>query len=188
MQAGLGRFMQVFADQGVSERVRFLYPNVSENGRSIDTMVHSKVMIVDDSRAAGRLGQPEQPLVRRRHRMRSRLRGDQRRSSQADRRRARPPGRPFLRRERERGRGGDGADRLAHQGGRVARAERPQPRADRARSMRRPARSRRSRNSAIPSARSRRRNSPSPSSASGRRRAASAASRRSSPPGCSSSC
>ena len=48
MQAGLGRFMQVFADQGVSERVRFLYPNVAENGRSIDTMVHSKVMVVDD--------------------------------------------------------------------------------------------------------------------------------------------
>jgi uncharacterized membrane protein YdjX (TVP38/TMEM64 family)/phosphatidylserine/phosphatidylglycerophosphate/cardiolipin synthase-like enzyme len=48
MQAGLGRFMQVFADQGVSERIRFLYPNVSDNGRSIDTMVHSKVMIVDD--------------------------------------------------------------------------------------------------------------------------------------------
>ena len=48
MQAGLGRFMQVFADQGVSERIRFLYPKVSDNGRSIDTMVHSKVMIVDD--------------------------------------------------------------------------------------------------------------------------------------------
>jgi phospholipase D1/2 len=48
MQAGLGRFIQVFADKGVSERVRFLYPNVVENGRGIDTMVHSKVMIVDD--------------------------------------------------------------------------------------------------------------------------------------------
>jgi phospholipase D1/2 len=48
MQAGLGRFMQAFADEGVSERVRFLFPQVSENGRSIDTMVHSKVMIVDD--------------------------------------------------------------------------------------------------------------------------------------------
>jgi phospholipase D1/2 len=48
MQAGLGRFMQVFAEQGVSERVRFVYPKVSENGQSIDTMVHSKVMVVDD--------------------------------------------------------------------------------------------------------------------------------------------
>jgi phosphatidylserine/phosphatidylglycerophosphate/cardiolipin synthase-like enzyme/uncharacterized membrane protein YdjX (TVP38/TMEM64 family) len=48
MQVGLGRFMQVFVDKGVSDRVRFLYPDVTENGRSIDTMVHSKVMIVDD--------------------------------------------------------------------------------------------------------------------------------------------
>jgi phospholipase D1/2 len=48
MQAGLGRFMQVFADKGLGGRVRFLYPRVAENGRSIDTMVHSKVMIVDD--------------------------------------------------------------------------------------------------------------------------------------------
>jgi phospholipase D1/2 len=48
MQAGLGRFMQVFADHGVGERVRLFYPKVSENGRSVETMVHSKVMIVDD--------------------------------------------------------------------------------------------------------------------------------------------
>jgi phosphatidylserine/phosphatidylglycerophosphate/cardiolipin synthase-like enzyme/uncharacterized membrane protein YdjX (TVP38/TMEM64 family) len=48
MQAGLSRFMRVFADAGVSERVRLLYPQVTDNGRSIDTMVHSKVMVVDD--------------------------------------------------------------------------------------------------------------------------------------------
>lgn len=48
MQAGLGRFMHVFADAGVADRVRLLYPNISANGCSIDTMVHSKVMIVDD--------------------------------------------------------------------------------------------------------------------------------------------
>jgi uncharacterized membrane protein YdjX (TVP38/TMEM64 family) len=48
MQAGLGRFMEVFAQQGVSERVRFLYPKVTENGESVDTMVHSKIMVVDD--------------------------------------------------------------------------------------------------------------------------------------------
>jgi phosphatidylserine/phosphatidylglycerophosphate/cardiolipin synthase-like enzyme/uncharacterized membrane protein YdjX (TVP38/TMEM64 family) len=48
MQAGLGRFMQVFADKGVNERVRFLYPKVADHERSVDTMVHSKVMIVDD--------------------------------------------------------------------------------------------------------------------------------------------
>jgi phosphatidylserine/phosphatidylglycerophosphate/cardiolipin synthase-like enzyme/uncharacterized membrane protein YdjX (TVP38/TMEM64 family) len=48
MHAGLGRFAQVFADRGVSDRVRILYPRVAENGQVIDTMVHSKVMIVDD--------------------------------------------------------------------------------------------------------------------------------------------
>ena len=48
MQAGLGRFMQVFADKGASERVRFLYPKVVQDGRSVDTMVHSKIMVVDD--------------------------------------------------------------------------------------------------------------------------------------------
>jgi phosphatidylserine/phosphatidylglycerophosphate/cardiolipin synthase-like enzyme/uncharacterized membrane protein YdjX (TVP38/TMEM64 family) len=48
MQAGLARFMQVFADKGVSERVRFLYPKVAKYGRDIDTMVHSKVMVIDD--------------------------------------------------------------------------------------------------------------------------------------------
>ena len=98
MQAGLGRFMQVFKDQGVSERIRFLYPNVTDNGRSIDTMVHSKVMIVDDC-GCGRLGQPQQPLARRRYRVRPCLRGDERRSLQADPRRARPQRQPFLRRE-----------------------------------------------------------------------------------------
>jgi phosphatidylserine/phosphatidylglycerophosphate/cardiolipin synthase-like enzyme/uncharacterized membrane protein YdjX (TVP38/TMEM64 family) len=48
MQAGLGRFMQVFTEHGVQERVRLLYPNVSDGTRNIDTMVHSKVMVVDD--------------------------------------------------------------------------------------------------------------------------------------------
>jgi phospholipase D1/2 len=48
MQAGLGRFMRMFEEAGVGNRVRLLYPDVSCDGRSIDTMVHSKVMIVDD--------------------------------------------------------------------------------------------------------------------------------------------
>lgn len=48
MQAGLARFMQVFTDKGVSERVRFLYPKVAKYGRDIDTLVHSKVMVIDD--------------------------------------------------------------------------------------------------------------------------------------------
>jgi uncharacterized membrane protein YdjX (TVP38/TMEM64 family) len=49
MDSGLARFMQVFAAAGVSERVFLAYPEVSANGQSIDTMIHSKVMIVDDT-------------------------------------------------------------------------------------------------------------------------------------------
>ena len=48
MQGGLARCMWVFQDAGVSDRIRLLYPEVECNGSSIDTMVHSKVMIVDD--------------------------------------------------------------------------------------------------------------------------------------------
>jgi phospholipase D1/2 len=47
MHAGLGRFMRVLDNAGVSERVALLYPRVSEGGRSVEVMVHSKVMIVD---------------------------------------------------------------------------------------------------------------------------------------------
>jgi phospholipase D1/2 len=48
MHAGLGRFMRVFEDAGVSERIALLYPQVSEGERAVEIMVHSKVMIVDD--------------------------------------------------------------------------------------------------------------------------------------------
>jgi phospholipase D1/2 len=48
MQAGLGRFMRVFEQAGVGDRARLLYPEVSAGGRTVDTMVHSKVMVVDD--------------------------------------------------------------------------------------------------------------------------------------------
>ncbi len=49
MQGGLARFMKVFADAGVGERACLVYPDVTADGRSIDTMVHSKVMVVDDT-------------------------------------------------------------------------------------------------------------------------------------------
>jgi uncharacterized membrane protein YdjX (TVP38/TMEM64 family)/phosphatidylserine/phosphatidylglycerophosphate/cardiolipin synthase-like enzyme len=49
MHAGLGRFMRTFHAAGVSERVALLHPQVSESGRTADVMVHSKVMIVDDT-------------------------------------------------------------------------------------------------------------------------------------------
>jgi len=48
MQAGLVRCMRLLADAGVSERVALLYPEVSNGGETVDTMVHSKVTIVDD--------------------------------------------------------------------------------------------------------------------------------------------
>ena len=49
MQAGLVRFMQVFEQAGLGGRARLLYPDVSDGSRSIDTMVHSKVMVIDDT-------------------------------------------------------------------------------------------------------------------------------------------
>ncbi len=48
MHAGLGRFMRLFADAGVSERVALLHPQVSEGGKTAEVMIHSKVMVVDD--------------------------------------------------------------------------------------------------------------------------------------------
>ena len=48
MQSGLARFMQVLAEAGVRDRACLVYPDVSDGSRSIDTMVHSKVMVVDD--------------------------------------------------------------------------------------------------------------------------------------------
>ncbi len=58
------------------ERARgLLHPQVSERQPHLDIMVHSKVMIVDDRLAAGRIGQPEQPLVWPRYRVRPGFRG-----------------------------------------------------------------------------------------------------------------
>ena len=48
MRNGRIRFMRTLRDAGVGDRVRLLYPEVRERGRVTHTMVHSKVMIVDD--------------------------------------------------------------------------------------------------------------------------------------------
>lgn len=48
MQAGLLRSMQALRGAGLSARIRLLYPQVTQADRAIDTMVHSKVMVVDD--------------------------------------------------------------------------------------------------------------------------------------------
>jgi phosphatidylserine/phosphatidylglycerophosphate/cardiolipin synthase-like enzyme/uncharacterized membrane protein YdjX (TVP38/TMEM64 family) len=48
MRNGRIRFMQTFADAGLQDRIKLLFPHVENGGRSTDTMVHSKVMVVDD--------------------------------------------------------------------------------------------------------------------------------------------
>jgi phospholipase D1/2 len=48
MHAGLLRSMQALAGAGLSERIRLLYPQITQADGAIDTMVHSKVMVVDD--------------------------------------------------------------------------------------------------------------------------------------------
>jgi uncharacterized membrane protein YdjX (TVP38/TMEM64 family) len=49
MRSGRIRFMRILSESGIADRVRLLYPQVHENGRSADTRVHSKVMVVDDA-------------------------------------------------------------------------------------------------------------------------------------------
>lgn len=48
MRQGRIRFMQMLQQTAGSERVRLLYPEVTDGAHTTDTMVHSKVMIVDD--------------------------------------------------------------------------------------------------------------------------------------------
>jgi len=48
MQAGRVRFMRLIEAAGVAKRAALLCPHVTDGDRSIDVMVHSKVMIVDD--------------------------------------------------------------------------------------------------------------------------------------------
>ncbi len=49
MLAGRIRFMEIIREAGVADRVRLVYPVVGRKDREIDVMVHSKVMIVDDT-------------------------------------------------------------------------------------------------------------------------------------------
>ena len=48
MRNGRIRFRRVLEEAGVGDRVRIVYPDVEGPEGSTDTMVHSKVMIVDD--------------------------------------------------------------------------------------------------------------------------------------------
>ena len=49
MQAGLLRSMHALAVAGLTKRVQLVFPQVTQGSYTIDTMVHSKVMIVDDT-------------------------------------------------------------------------------------------------------------------------------------------
>ena len=49
MRNGRIRFAGVLRDFGVADRVRLVYPEVCDETRATDTMVHAKVMIVDDA-------------------------------------------------------------------------------------------------------------------------------------------
>ncbi len=42
------RFMRTFSEAGLQDRVKLVFPHVESGGTSTDTMVHSKVMVVDD--------------------------------------------------------------------------------------------------------------------------------------------
>jgi|RhiMetdeSRZDD1v2_1073273.scaffolds.fasta_scaffold04410_17 phospholipase D1/2 len=48
MRNGRIRFMQTLRDAGVADRVRLLYPEVTDGVRTTSTMIHSKVFVVDD--------------------------------------------------------------------------------------------------------------------------------------------
>jgi phosphatidylserine/phosphatidylglycerophosphate/cardiolipin synthase-like enzyme/uncharacterized membrane protein YdjX (TVP38/TMEM64 family) len=48
MQTGRIRFMHILDDAGVADRVRLVYPEVTNGQETTDTMIHSKVMVIDD--------------------------------------------------------------------------------------------------------------------------------------------
>ncbi|CAL8970911.1 TVP38/TMEM64 family inner membrane protein YdjZ [Rhodoplanes serenus] len=48
MHAGRARFRRILEEAGVAARARFLFPQVCDGDSTADTMVHSKVMVVDD--------------------------------------------------------------------------------------------------------------------------------------------
>ena len=49
MRNGRIRFLRMLQDAGVADRVRLVYPEVTDGERTTDTMIHSKIFIVDDT-------------------------------------------------------------------------------------------------------------------------------------------
>jgi phospholipase D1/2 len=48
MRNGRIRFVRTLQQAGIAERVRLLYPHVTDGARTTSTMIHSKVFVVDD--------------------------------------------------------------------------------------------------------------------------------------------
>ena len=48
MRNGRIRFLHMLQDAGVADRVRLLYPQVRDGERVTDTMIHSKICVIDD--------------------------------------------------------------------------------------------------------------------------------------------
>jgi uncharacterized membrane protein YdjX (TVP38/TMEM64 family) len=48
MRSGRIRFMHIMDAAGVGDRVRLVYPEVADGQQTTDTMVHSKIMVIDD--------------------------------------------------------------------------------------------------------------------------------------------
>ena len=48
MRKGRIRFMHMLHEAGLRDRVRLMYPEVSNGQETTDTMIHSKVMVIDD--------------------------------------------------------------------------------------------------------------------------------------------
>jgi uncharacterized membrane protein YdjX (TVP38/TMEM64 family) len=48
MRNGRIRFMRTFAGAGLQNRIKLVFPHVQNDDKSTDTMIHSKVMVIDD--------------------------------------------------------------------------------------------------------------------------------------------
>ncbi len=48
MRNGRIRFMRTFAEARLQDRIKLVFPHVNDGERTTDTMIHSKVMVIDD--------------------------------------------------------------------------------------------------------------------------------------------
>jgi uncharacterized membrane protein YdjX (TVP38/TMEM64 family) len=48
MRNGRIRFMRTFVEAGLQDRIKLVFPHLENGSKSTDTMIHSKVMVIDD--------------------------------------------------------------------------------------------------------------------------------------------